>query len=92
MRYSNGKVETLETMYVGIDNSGLLVFTAISPSGLSEFALVSVGKQVVLPEKAKTSGAQVSTGFISGAIVALLILLAIGGGGAYLVMLKRKKK
>jgi hypothetical protein len=39
----DGTVEILETGMVGIDEKGNLIFEAISPNGLSTFALVSLG-------------------------------------------------
>lgn len=39
----DGTVEILETGMVGIDEKGNLIFEALSPNGLSTFALVSLG-------------------------------------------------
>jgi len=38
----DGTVETLETTYTGTDSTGNMVFEAVSPKGLSTFALVAI--------------------------------------------------
>lgn len=47
MRYDNDTVELLDTKYIGMEN-GLMVFQAISPHGLSIFALASMDSIVTV--------------------------------------------
>ena len=46
-RMDNGIVEALETTYTGTDSTGNMVFEAVSPKGLSTFAIVTIKEGMI---------------------------------------------
>jgi hypothetical protein len=93
LRYSNGASEALNTHYIGRDtvDSTMMVFEAVSPNGLSQFALAAVTKLPVSDGEKITPGVSVNTGSIIGIVAGVLILLLVIVGGVFLVLKRRKK-
>jgi hypothetical protein len=94
LRYSDGVAEILETRYVGRDSAdpSLMVFEAISPNGLSQFALAALARLPVSSAETAAPGASVNTGLIIGAVVAGLVVLLLIIGGVWMTLKKRKAK
>jgi hypothetical protein len=92
LRYSDGVAEALDTHYVGLDaaNPSLMVFQALSPNGLSEFALAALTRLPVSTHENVAPGASVNMGLIIGAGVAALVVLLLIIGGVWMILKKRK--
>lgn len=94
LRYSDGISEALDTRYVGRDSadSSLMVFEAISPNGLSQFALVALASLPVSQAETATGGASINYGVIIGGVVAALVVVLLIIGGIWMTMKKRKAR
>ncbi|MEA2035004.1 MAG: PQQ-binding-like beta-propeller repeat protein, partial [Euryarchaeota archaeon] len=89
-RMDDGTVEALETAYTGTDSTGNMVFEAVSPKGLSTFAIVAITEgQIRSADQTKinTSGTDnipetgpVQSGLpVSLIVVAVIAAMFIGG-------------
>ena len=93
LRYSDGVAEALDTQYVGMDGD-LMVFEALSPHGLSQFALAALSalpvSAIETTSAAGGSGASINYGLIVGGAISGLVALLLVVGGVYITLKKRK--
>lgn len=91
LRYSDGISEALDTHYVGMDGD-MMVFQALSPHGLSQFALAAVAQLPVTAAESAPVGVQVGASIIIGIIAVIIIVLVAIIGVTYVLRKRGQKK